>query len=100
MTDHGVPGREATRLKTIASRQKWLFVGMQIGILLAIASGRLLGERYDVLAAILTIGLGLGAIGIFVYLSCFQRCPRCAGWIVIPKCPACGLKLGGARKSA
>ncbi len=28
-----------------------------------------------------------------VYVSFCMRCPRCSGWIAIPKCPACGLKL-------
>ena len=103
MTDHDVAVPEVRRLEAIASRRKWLFAIMQIGVLLAlgaIASRRLFGERYDMLPLILAIALTVGAMGIFVYLTCFQRCPRCAGWIVIPKCPACGLKLGGARKSA
>ncbi len=88
----------------IASRQKSLFAVAQLGTWLglgcAIALPQLLGEGYEVLSAILVIGLFLGVIGIFVYQTCFQRCSRCAGWIVIPKCPACGLKLGGARRSA
>ncbi len=104
MTDPKVLGCEMARLETIASRQKSLFVGAQIasllGLVCAIALPRLLGEGYDVLSATLAIGLFLGVMGIYVYLTCFQRCPRCAGWIVIPKCPACGLKLGGARRSA
>jgi hypothetical protein len=103
MTDPKIPGREMVRLETIASRQKSLFAVAQLGALLglgcAIALPRLLGESYNVLSAILAIGLFLGVVGIFVYLTCFQRCPRCAGWIVIPKCPTCGLKLDAARRS-
>lgn len=104
MTDSKVPGCEMARLETIASRRKSLFVVAQIGTLLglfcAIALPRLIGESYNVLSALLASGVFLGVIGIFVYLTCFLRCPRCAGWIVIPKCPACDLKLGGVRRSA
>jgi hypothetical protein len=104
MTDPKVPGREMARLETLASRQKSLFVVAQIGALLGlgcvIALPRLLGESYDVLSAILATSLFLGVIAILVHLTCFQRCPRCVGWIVIPKCPACGLKLGKGGRSA
>lgn len=34
-----------------------------------------------------------------IYLTCCLRCPRCAGWIVIPKCPSCGLKLESSGKT-
>ena len=103
MTQHERPAHETAALQRIAARRKWLSLSAQSALLLAFAaivSRRLFGERYDALSMILAFGLLLGAIGIFVYLTCFQRCPRCAGWIVIPKCPACGLKLEGARKTA
>jgi hypothetical protein len=35
----------------------------------------------------------LAVLGHLVYVTCCLRCPRCSGWIVIPKCPSCGLKL-------
>jgi hypothetical protein len=103
MTSPSVAEPEVKRLEAIASRRTSLFRVAQIATLLAlgaVASRRVIGERYDVLALILGIGLMAGVIGVLIYLTCFQRCPRCAGWIVIPKCPACGLKLDGSRKGA
>lgn len=103
MIDQRIPAHETTKLERLAATQKWLFLSAQCTValaLVAIASRRVLGEGYEVLLLLVGIGLLLGAIGIFVYLTCFQRCPRCAGWIVMPKCPGCGLGLGGARESA
>lgn len=96
VTHHAVTARETAELQKIAARRKWLVLGAQCTILLAllaIASRRALGERYDTLSLLFGSAFLLATIGIFVYLTCFQRCPRCAGWIVIPKCPGCGLKL-------
>ena len=54
---------------------------------------QLLPERHSALAAMLSVVLVLGMVATLVHRTCFLRCPRCSGWIVIPKCPACGLKL-------
>jgi hypothetical protein len=54
---------------------------------------RLVPETYSSVSAVLSVGVVLGIVSLFVYRTCMLRCPRCSGWIVIPKCPACGLKL-------
>ena len=45
----------------------------------------------------LGMALAVGALVVVasgvIYISFCLRCPRCSGWIVMPKCPACGLKL-------
>lgn len=50
-------------------------------------------ERYAAASTIVAVGLILALLAVLVYQTCCLRCPRCAGWVVIPKCPSCGLKL-------
>ena len=84
--------RERIALEKIAAGQRrWLLAGPAGAAL--IFSLRLLPERYADVSAYVAVGLVLGMVAIFVYRACMLRCPRCSGWIAIPKCPACGLKL-------
>src|SRR5690242_11307641 len=50
-------------------------------------------DRYETLKVFLAIALAVVVLGMLIYLSFCLRCPRCSGWIAIPKCPACGLRL-------
>jgi hypothetical protein len=52
-----------------------------------------LPERYAAVSAFVSVGLALCVVAVLVYQACFLRCPRCYGWIAIPKCPDCGLRL-------
>jgi hypothetical protein len=82
-------------------RTQWPLVLFAMwGLLLPL---RFLPERYSGVSAIASVALVLGMVALLVYQACFLRCPRCSGWIVIPKCPGCGLKLdkpASRRKSA
>ena len=77
------------RIKAIPTRSVLVVLAM-VGLKL---SQQLLPVRYAVLGTIVSVGLVLGLLATLVYQACFLRCPRCAGWIAIPKCPACGLEL-------
>lgn len=95
MTGHRSPATEAERrqLEKIASRWRYGAAAAPLLLLLGLG-GRLLPQPYYVLsiaAGVVAAGVG---IGWFIYLSFFQRCPRCSGWIgAAPKCLACGIKL-------
>ena len=54
---------------------------------------QILPDRLSSVSVGLAVVIVLGAVGLVVYRACFLRCPRCSGWVAIPKCPACGLKL-------
>jgi hypothetical protein len=54
---------------------------------------RALPERYAAASVIASIGLVLYIVAVLIYRACFLKCPRCSKWIVIAKCPHCGLKL-------
>ena len=77
------------RIKAIQTRSPLVVLAM-VGLTLSL---QLLPERYAAVSAVVSIGLAFGIVAMFVYRACFLRCPRCSGWIAIPKCPACGLKL-------
>ena len=59
-----------------------------LGLILFTASLQLLPERYATIAAIASVSGALCVIAVFVYRACFLRCPRCSGWVAIPKCPS------------
>jgi hypothetical protein len=52
-----------------------------------------LPEKYAVLSIFLAASAALVALAVIIHISFCLRCPRCSGWIAMPKCPACGLKL-------
>lgn len=52
---------------------------------------QLLRDRADAVSVVVSVVLVLGMGAILVYRACFLRCPRCSGWIAVPKCPSCGL---------
>lgn len=47
----------------------------------------------------LAVGAVAAGLGILLYLSFGLRCPRCRGWISMPKCPSCGLALERSTKT-
>lgn len=77
------------RIKALPTRSVLVVVAM-VGPMLF---HQLLPERFAAVSAIVSVGLVLGLFATLVHQACFLRCPRCAGWIALPKCPACGLKL-------
>jgi len=77
------------RIEAIVARSPWVV----IAIMALMLSLQWLPERYAAVSAIVSVGVVLGGVATLVYRACFLRCPRCSGWIAIPKCPACGLKL-------
>lgn len=90
MTRHAPTTREEIALKRIEAG----LIRSPVAMLMAtglILSAQLLPDRYAAVTAIVSVGL---MVGMLIYRACFLRCPRCAGWIVIPKCPSCGLTLG------
>jgi hypothetical protein len=87
------------RIERIQTQWPLIFLGM-LGLFVPL---RLLPEQHGAATAIASVALMLGMVALLVYRACFLRCPRCSGWIAIPKCPGCGLKLDkpeSRRKSA
>lgn len=92
MKSSGPTTQEWLALKRIEGVPKRsLLVAAMVGAL--VLSLQALPERYAALSAIASVGLALCGIVALVYQACLLRCPRCSGWIAIPKCPECGLKL-------
>lgn len=61
-----------------------------VGLVLSLQT---LPEQYAAFASVAAFVAVLVGLAVFVYQACFLRCPRCSGWIAVPKCPSCGLKL-------
>lgn len=78
------------KLQVIEERKKWIAAAMPLSAILMLVALQV-SERYGPLQLVLLCVLTLLVIGGGIYLSFCQRCPRCSGWIVIPKCPSCGL---------
>lgn len=87
------PGNtELRKLEAIAGRRKQQpLIGM-LGLMI-IAGLNFLPESYSWLQVVLQSVVLLALLAQFIYVSFALRCPRCSGWIAIPKCPSCGLKL-------
>lgn len=66
--------------------------GAVVGLVLCL---RALPEQYAAFSSFAAVVAVLIGLAFFVYQACFLRCPRCSGWIAVPKCPSCGLKLDG-----
>ena len=80
---------ERAKLERIATAKKWLpFLVVPLAFSSPIYL--LYPNRATTALAITVFLLMLAPV---LYLSFFLRCPRCAGWIAMPKCPSCGLKL-------
>jgi hypothetical protein len=77
------------KIKGIPTRSLYMVFAIG-GMILSLQA---LPERYSAVSAIVSVGLALGMVATLAYQACFLRCPRCSGWIVVPKCPGCGLKL-------
>jgi hypothetical protein len=74
---------EKARLSRIVTLRTWLPLVSLSGCVASL-----------VLPLPVAVPIILAGLAGFVYLTCGLRCPRCSGWIVIPKCPSCGLELG------
>lgn len=88
-------GTEAQQilLQRIQSRRTSLGILAACCAPLFFAVGFFVRERHP-MAAMVIEALALAvSFGLILYLATCLRCPRCAGWIAIPQCPACGLKL-------
>lgn len=83
---------EQIALQRIETTQTWSRLAVILTPLLTLLF-RFLPEAYVPVSAIVSVAMFLGAVAIIIYRACFLRCPRCSGWIAIPSCPACGLKL-------
>ena len=95
MNRQGPTAQERVALQRIAgARMRSLLAVATIGGL--VVALQLLPERYSAVSAIAAVGLAFGSVAVLVYQACLLRCPRCSGWIAIPKCPGCGLKLDNA----
>lgn len=74
-----------------AFRTRMPLVALSAG--LPILALQALPERDATIVMIVAIPALLCQLAALVYWACCLRCPRCAGWIAIPKCPSCGLAL-------
>src|SRR5688572_27133895 len=95
---HQPTAAEKARLQTIATLRMQLPVVAIVGIGIAIAVSVLIAPG-SVLPAIIAVTAAVILLGQLIYVSFCLRCPRCSGWIVLPKCPSCGLGLNGSDKS-
>ena len=84
--------QERHALKRIEATN-WLSVIVVAALAGLLPAAQFLPERFSSVSAVLSILMVLGAIGVLVYRTCFLRCPRCSGWVAMPKCVACGLTL-------
>lgn len=87
--------QETKQFEEIEAKLKLLDLSANVGgVLMLLLVGLLIvaPEQYQTAKTIVAVTIGFALIGILIYRTCFLRCPRCAGWIVLPKCP-CGLKL-------
>ena len=92
MERQGPTTRERLVLERIAKiPERSLIVAVAVGAL--VLSLRALPEQYATLSSIAAVVAVLVGLTFFIYQACFLRCPRCSGWIAVPKCPSCGLKL-------
>lgn len=78
---------EKSRLSRIATLRTQLLLAPMCGVVASLV--------FPPAVAWVVVLLGLTPV---IYLTCCLRCPRCAGWIVMPKCPSCGLKLESSKK--
>jgi hypothetical protein len=95
MTGRDPTDQELAKLERIAALTKTLpLLGLPI-LAFAFFIIRFMPDREGLHWPVLTFGaIGLIlALTPLLYLSFCLRCPRCSGWIAIPKCPSCGLKL-------
>jgi hypothetical protein len=88
-------GTEAHRalLKRIQSRGTSLRILAACCAPLFFAVGYFVRERHPISGMVIEAVALAVSFGLILYLATCQRCPRCSGWIAIPQCPACGLKL-------
>jgi hypothetical protein len=92
---HAPTEQETKQLEEIEARLKLLDLSSHVAVLLMlllVGSLIVAPEQYQTVKTILVVAIALALVGTLVYRTCFLRCPRCAGWIVLPKCP-CGVKL-------
>lgn len=82
---------EKTALERIEATQRLSLVGI-LAMIAVLSLLRFVPDEHSAIAAIASVVVVLIALSLLVYRTCFLRCPRCSGWIVIAKCPACGLK--------
>ena len=65
-------------------------------LICAVVPGLLVVSRFisndtlKLFVAMSAVVIGLAAL---IYMAFCLRCPRCKGWIAIPKCPSCGIAL-------
>ena len=92
MIDHRGTDAQQAALERVAARRNSL--GILIGVCAPLVFGvnLLIGKRAPRFAVTIDVVILVGILGMLVYLL-FSRCPRCSGWIAIPKCPSCGLML-------
>ena len=88
---------EKQKLEDIVAKRKQLPLIAML-VLLIIVSLNLLPESYSGMQVTLQSAGLLAGLAHLLYVSFALRCPRCSGWIAIPKCPSCGLKLEGNKE--
>jgi hypothetical protein len=88
---------ETVKLRRIGVARNLLLVVVFAGSGLNLLMGRL-PDRFETLAVVVSVMVGCAILGMFIYVTCLQRCPRCEGWVAIAKCPKCGLRLDALNK--
>lgn len=93
VVDSRAPSRqERAKLERVAATPSRVLGAMGAGML-GILLIKALPDEYGAVKAVFIATMLLVVLGALVYQACLQRCPRCSGWIVMPKCPGCGLGL-------
>jgi DMSO reductase anchor subunit len=92
MINRPITEQESKQLHRIESLLKLRMVSLYVAVV-GIGAFYLLSPRNAAVAAALAIVVFVILFGHMIYLACFLRCPRCSGWIAMPKCPGCGLGL-------
>ncbi len=88
---------EAVKLRRIAVARNLLLFVVFGGALLNLLVGRL-PDRFETFSLVMSVIVGCAMLGMFIYVTCLQRCPRCEGWVAIAKCPKCGLRLDALKE--
>jgi uncharacterized membrane protein HdeD (DUF308 family) len=87
---------ELRKLRSIETTRKQVVLLVTAGIpLLFLISWFIQHETASIVLAVIALLISLSGV---VYISFLLRCPRCKGWISMPKCPACGLALDKTTK--
>jgi hypothetical protein len=85
------------KIKSIETTRKQVIFLVTAGMpLLFLISWVTRNEAAKMVLAVVALLISMSGV---IYVSFLQRCPRCKGWISLPRCPACGLAPDKPAKS-